>query len=175
MDKVKELAKKLKALAERGEGGEKRNAEKMLNKLLEKHGISIEQLNGENTEIEMITIKMKYEFIASIIIQSVVGEGQLYSFKDKDTGKKMRSKIGVKCSKAEFIEIQAKLDFYCKAFAKELTYFEIAFLHKNNIQPKTFNPENDERRKKLSRDEYLKVRLISGGINQHSFFKQIEE
>jgi hypothetical protein len=175
MDKVKELAKKLKALADRGEGGERLTAENMLQKLLKKHDISIAEIEGESTEIEMISISKKYEFISHIIIQSVVGECPFYSFTNKDTGKNLSSKTGVKCTKAEFIEIQAKLDFYYKVFETELHYFEIAFLHKNNIEPKTFNPENDDRRKQLSYEESQKIRLISGGIDEHPFLKQIGE
>ncbi len=41
MDKIIELAKKLKALSERGEGGEKLNADRMLKDLMNKHDISL--------------------------------------------------------------------------------------------------------------------------------------
>ncbi len=47
MDKYIELAKKLKAHADRGFDGEKINAEKMLNRLLEKHGITIEDIEQD--------------------------------------------------------------------------------------------------------------------------------
>ena len=50
MSKYIELAKKLKALADRGIGGEKINAEKMLNALMKKHKISIEDIEGEKQE-----------------------------------------------------------------------------------------------------------------------------
>ena len=47
MSKNIELAKKLKALADKGIGGEKSNAEAMLNNLMKKHNITIEEIEGE--------------------------------------------------------------------------------------------------------------------------------
>ena len=46
MDKA-ELLRKVKALAERGVGGEAKNAEEMLARLMEKYGISEDELGGE--------------------------------------------------------------------------------------------------------------------------------
>ena len=47
MSKNIDLAKKLKALADRGVDGEKTNAEAMLNSLMKKHNITIEEIEGE--------------------------------------------------------------------------------------------------------------------------------
>ena len=47
MSKQIELAKKLKVLADRGVGGEKDNAEKMLSDFVKKHNLTIEQIEGE--------------------------------------------------------------------------------------------------------------------------------
>lgn len=44
MEKYIELAKKLKELADRGTGGEKVNAEQQLTRLMEKHGITLEDI-----------------------------------------------------------------------------------------------------------------------------------
>ena len=57
MNKHIELAKKLKALADKGIGGEKVNAEKMLNDLLKKHNITIEDVEGEKTENYFFKVK----------------------------------------------------------------------------------------------------------------------
>jgi hypothetical protein len=46
MNKIIELAKKLKALSTQGFGGEKINAEKMLQKIMVKHNLTIEDVAG---------------------------------------------------------------------------------------------------------------------------------
>ncbi|MBQ3317950.1 MAG: hypothetical protein IJG69_08445 [Spirochaetales bacterium] len=47
MTAKEELLMKLKALAERGESGERENAERMLASLMDKYGITEEQLDAE--------------------------------------------------------------------------------------------------------------------------------
>ena len=47
MNNKEELVKKIKALAESGVGGEKKNAQKLLQELMTKYNISEESLNGE--------------------------------------------------------------------------------------------------------------------------------
>ncbi len=50
MSKIITLAKKLHALAERGVGGEKINAEYKLKELCQKHNISLDDLESEEAE-----------------------------------------------------------------------------------------------------------------------------
>ena len=173
MSNYLELAKKLKALAERGVDGEKLNAEAMLQKLMKKHDISIDELEADAIEIEFININRNFELITMVLIQSVIGEVKFYTM--SKNGKMISTKIGFKCKKHELIEIQAKIDFYIKAFKAELEIFEVAFLGKNNIRPKFFNPENDHLRQKLDMETYQKIKSMQNGIDNHQFHKQIEQ
>lgn len=66
-----ELGKKLKALSEQGIGGEKTNAEKMLNSLLKKHNISIEDIEGEKVDYYYFKIKKDDVRLWSQIVKSV--------------------------------------------------------------------------------------------------------
>jgi len=52
-----ELGRKLKAIAERGIGGEKINAEKMLENLLKKHNLTIDDIEGEKTDNYFFMLK----------------------------------------------------------------------------------------------------------------------
>lgn len=173
MSNILELAKKLKALADRGVDGEKLNAEAMLQKLMKKHNISADELETDTIDTEFININRNFEFLTMILIQSVIGEVQFYEIRKK--GKRILNKIGFKCKKHELIEIQAKIDFYIKAFKAELEIFEVAFLGKNNIRPKFFNPENDHLRQNLDMETYLKIKSMQNGIDSHQFHKQIEQ
>lgn len=61
MSKIIELAKKLKALADRGEGGEKVNAENKLQQLIKKYGITTEEIEGEQQHDYFFKIKTTRE------------------------------------------------------------------------------------------------------------------
>ena len=61
-EKTIERIKKLQALAERGVGGEKDTAEKMLRKMLKKNGIqSLDDLQDDNYEYVLFPYSGKYE------------------------------------------------------------------------------------------------------------------
>ena len=61
-DKTKARIKKLQALAERGVGGEKTTAEKMLQKMLKKNGIkSLEELETDSYEYTLFSYHGKHE------------------------------------------------------------------------------------------------------------------
>ena len=61
-EKTIERIKKLQALAERGVGGEKETAQKMLNRMLEKNGISsLEELENEEYEYTLFSYNGKHE------------------------------------------------------------------------------------------------------------------
>lgn len=47
MDKKRELLQKLKALADRGVGGEKVNAQRKLDEYMRKHGYTLEDLDEQ--------------------------------------------------------------------------------------------------------------------------------
>lgn len=59
--KVEAKLRKLLALAQRGEGGEKDNAQRMLEKLLARHGMSIDDLVDDRREIRWFPISTKYD------------------------------------------------------------------------------------------------------------------
>lgn len=61
-EKTVQRIKKLQALAERGVGGEKTTAEKMLKKMLEKNGISsLDELEEDEVEYFLFSYKGRHE------------------------------------------------------------------------------------------------------------------
>lgn len=61
-EKTIQRIKKLQALAERGVGGEKTTAEKMLHKMLEKNGISsLDELEKDEVEYFLFSYKGRHE------------------------------------------------------------------------------------------------------------------
>lgn len=126
-----ELARKLKALADGGVGGEKVNAKRALDALLKKlmlseKDIELEQLiefeYKARTDYER---RLLHQIAASVLGKSV----RIYSY--------ARSKVKyyIKAPTAPAIEIQMKYDFYSRLYYDELKIFFRAFIQKHSLFP----------------------------------------
>lgn len=177
-EKIISLAKKLHALALNGIGGEKENAAAMLDRLMKQHSITFDMLEGiEKKEytflIELENKKFFYQICASVL-------GNNY---DAYIYKKERSKkrtIKVVCTAADAVEIEAKYDFYLKAWQSDLEVFYSAFIQKNHIYRKETDEEREQRmanEKELTPeelDDLMKQRDLMRAMNKHHFAKQIK-
>lgn len=118
--------KKIKALAERGVGGEKSTAEQKLNKLLEENDIvSLDELEREQAEFELFSYNGKYE--KKLLLQcmyKVLNDLDFETYHRRGT----KQKVGIYCTKAEKIEIQLEFDFYKNALHEEMDRFVRAFI-----------------------------------------------
>ena len=92
MEKNIELAKKLKALSDRGVGGEKINAEKLLNDLLKKHGLTIEDVEGEKTDVYCFKASGIYAQLLLQIIKRVGFDLKVWMFSAKKV-KELRMQV----------------------------------------------------------------------------------
>lgn len=133
-EKTVERIKKLQALAERGVGGEKTTATKMLQKMLEKNGIkSLEELATEEVEYFLFSYSGKHEImLLKQCMYKVIGAaaGRHY-YRTKYT----RQKLGTYCTKAQKIEIELEFEFYRNIFYEELSDYMIAFIQAQEIYP----------------------------------------
>ena len=133
-EKTIQRIKKLQALAERGVGGEKETAEKMLQRMLEKNGIqSLDELQSEEYEYVLFSYNGKHEkkLLMQCIYKVLTAAGDRTHYRTK--GK--RQKLGIYCTKAQKIEIQMEFDFYRKVFYEELDDFVVAFINAQKIFP----------------------------------------
>lgn len=129
MNKYLEVAKKLKALAEKGVGGERYSAQQALDRLMRQHSFLKEDLENETRSYCDFFIKPKYKKLMIHIALSVIGnEAKTYM-----SYVHSKSKIQFKVTPAEHIEIQAKYDFYVALYEDELLIFEYAFLLKHDL------------------------------------------
>ena len=114
-EKTIQRIKKLQTLAERGVGGEKDTAEKMLQKMLEKSGIrSLDELQSEEYEYTLFSYNGKHE--RKLLVQCIykvmtaAGDRRYYRSKGK------RQKLGIYCTKAQKLEIEMEFMFYRNVF-----------------------------------------------------------
>lgn len=161
--------KKLQALAERGVGGEKETAQKMLQQMLKKNGISsLKELEDEKVEYTLFSYNGKHEIklLKQCIYKVMTAEKKVTYYRSKGT----RQKIGIYCTKAQKIEIELEFEFYRNVFYDELNTFMDAFIQAQKIVP-TDAPED-------SYDELnpkdIKIAFMAQGIKRKSRTAMIE-
>ena len=101
-EKTMQRMKKIQTLAERGVGGERDTAEKMLQKMLKKNGIrSLDELQSAQYEYVLFPYNGKYEkkLLKQCIYKALTAAGDRTYYHTK--GK--RQKLGIYCTKAQKI------------------------------------------------------------------------
>ena len=174
MEKHIELGKKLKALADRGVGGEKVNAEKLLKALLKKHNITIEDIEGEKTQEYFINLDTVQGKLFSQIAGKVKRDLKLYGEFPKAFIKKfkLRGNHMIKCTPAEYIEIEAKYDFYYKLYTAELKIFWKSFLKANDL---LMDATEDYKPTKQQLEEWKRIEDMANKIKKGEFMRQISQ
>ncbi len=177
MSKILELAKKLKELADRGIGGEKNTAEAMLNALLKKHKISIEEIEGDKLEDYFFTLKNNLAPLWGQIVKHVDSNIKRYGEFPAKLVKKhlLKGNYMISCTASQYIEIESKYSFYEQLYNEELKYFYSAFIKANNLlidnPNKPFVDAED-----LSEEDYERYKRIddlSKKIKVGQFRKQL--
>lgn len=134
-ERLIEKLMKTKALAERGVGGERENAERILAAMLQKYGISLDDLESEEETTHWLTFKTDLERrLLHQLAYKYCGSGHAYGCVGKYTNRP-RKKVGIDCTNAIYIEIEADFDMYRRALEEDLEIFYSAFIAKNNIYP----------------------------------------
>lgn len=174
-NKIINLLKKLSELAKRGVGGEQENAERMLHDLCKKHGISLDDIEGEKvSEYEFHVPKEQSKFFCQVV-SSVLGNDIDVMYATVDRKKVVQRKY-VKCSDAEYVEIQAKWEFYWKKYNDDLEIFYAAFVQKNKLYIKKLDDDDDDTEPTLEeRQRLFRMRQMMDGLDRHSFHKQITQ
>jgi hypothetical protein len=170
MSKIIELAKKLKALSDRGEGGERFNAEVKLKQLMEKYNISFEDIEDDTILMREFNYKRGQEQILIQSIRSVVGrKPKILNYK-KGYGK--QTTFLVECTQYQFIEAQAVFNFYWPRNQADLDAFRLAFIYKNNL----FSPDAESESKPPTDEEYEKIQKVikmMDVLDKNHFRKQL--
>ncbi|HDF4164020.1 TPA: hypothetical protein ACMU2U_001430 [Clostridioides difficile] len=163
MDILLEKIRKVKILADNGVGGEQESAQRILKRLMEKHSISIEDL--EVKKVEKYYFRYKDNIEKKILTQVIGIVTNLdYAYKVH-----RRKEFKVECTIAKKITIDMYFDFYKKAFNKELKSFLYAFFYKNNMLIKGSDEEANE-----SKYDMCKIAYMVEGISEYIPMKMLE-
>jgi hypothetical protein len=158
------LLKKIRALAERGVGGEADNAEEILRRLMEKYGVSEDELDEEERRRHDFEYHGKeQEKLLRQVVYKVTG-GYAYNLVYRASGRKVKTRLGADCTAAEKVEIEFLFDFYTRLWERERDAFLSAFIQKHRI----FTIRDDIEPQEVSREELLKMQTLMLGMSDES-------
>jgi hypothetical protein len=169
-EKTTKRIKKLQALAERGVGGEKETAQRMLRRMLEKNGIeTLEELESEENEYTLFSYNGKHEsrLLRQCMYKVMGAKESITTYRTRG----LRQKIGIYCTKAQKIEIELEFEFYKRVFYEELDIFISAFIQAQGIFPE--DAPEDSSNELTERD--IRTALMAQGIERKQRNAMIED
>lgn len=167
MSKILELARKFYELSKRGVDGERQNAQKKLDEIMQAHNLTIEDIEGEEVTEHYFTFPLHLQKLLHQVAHSVLLDVKVYGITDEP------NKNCMIITAAQAVEIQMKFDFYAALYESEEKIFYQAFISINKI----FHPDapvNDA--DDLSEEdllEQMRVFKMKKLIESKPFYKQI--
>jgi len=157
--KLKEKLGKLYQLAKKGVGGEKENAEKFLKKLLDKHGLTIEDLEKEEKVDKFYNYtSIKSRELIHQIVYHVIG-------KDMITWNIPTYKcVGVEATNYQHIQIKELVLFHLENMKikkkKFLETFYSAYVQKHSLFPPKELSNKEDEEEELSREDWENIEKV---------------
>ena len=179
-EEILDRLRKMKQLADRGVGGERENAERLLAEIAAQYGIDLATLEEEKLEDFYVTLKESWKRkmlsqLCALKRQELKREGvslENYRMTMWRCNKPNLYSVS-NCTKAEWLELMAKLEVLSRAYKRQLDDFYKAFLMANNL---LIEPDDDKEQQKLSREErsrLFRVAQMSMGIEKSQLNKQL--
>lgn len=173
MTDQKERLKKLYALALRGVGGEKVQAQAILDKLLKKYAMTLDDLDEEiinDYDLEYHG-KEQERILKQTVYKVTDDKNSFYHLLYTESGKTCRTRLRVHCTAAQKVEIEFLFDFYKRVWEKEKEALLQAFFQKHRIFG---NLKQGEKAVELPLEELEKLSALMRGLSDEQPLKQIE-
>ncbi len=155
MDKAKKRMRKLLALAERGVGGEQETAQRMLDTMLHKHGITLSDLTNKETTLHFWSCYTKHDRTLLLYICGMVLDSTTIKYT------KQGRQVGVKLTAADRITVDLHYQMLRKGLREHVDRAVTAFIMANELYPKTVSTDDDVPRER-TREEEMKWDEIRG-------------
>ena len=174
---------KIKALADSGVGGERDNAQRILDELMQRFGITEEDLASESEDLHFFTISdpstKSYDWKLLSQLAMLINPDFKIMPINREIRKMLRFHPGSRlcnivmtCTRAQFVELTAKYTIYRKGWEENLETFFYAFLQRNGLLAKA-NPNNKPTRQQIELAE--RAQRMQHGITQTEYYQQIEQ
>lgn len=173
-DKLRARLAKLLALAQRGVGGEKDNAQRMLEKLLAKHGMTLADLLDDGEKKADLRIPFKGVEDRKLVFQVIAAV--LDTHKPKVYRYKGDRAVLVEVTPAQRADILVRLDAYRKPLAAAINKAKAtalaAFIQVNRVFPASDDPESGEP-DELAADELAALLAAMRGMQPTPVHQQL--
>ncbi len=142
-DKIKARMLKLLALARQGVGGEAQNAHAFLQKMLDKHGMTMADLEDSEQPKTRVNFKWTdplHKRLLIAVICKVLNRNEFSHWRRP----RERSSFRVELTAAQHVEVDLMMAAYWPALQRQTDLMLAAFTHKNNLYPdvESKEPEN---------------------------------
>lgn len=173
--KIKDRMLKILALARQGVGGEQENAERMLETLCKKHGITLDELESRGTaELHWFYVNSKHEKrllfqIVNLFVSDAKRRDTVFSHKARSRA------VGFNLTPGEHAQVKVGFETYKAAWLEQQDLFFTAFIWKNRIfglsDSKDDAPELTEEQKAKAR----RAAEMMKGIQKTDVLPRLEE
>jgi len=165
MKSIKSTLQKLQALANGTNfEHERESALEHLYRLMDKHGITEQDLSDEATSTYELKFKGKRErHLLLQVLYKVFGNMNWTQYAYTRNGRKISTQMGVDCTSSQKVEIDFLFGFYKDLYRREEETFYGAFIQKHSIFG---NSTGDG--KELSKEEALKLHMLMEGMSDDS-------
>lgn len=166
---------KMKALAERGESGERDNAARLMESVAAKYGIDLDAVGAEAESDHPVTFS---GWKKSLAVQ-LLGLMRIEQYGDRNAdhcymasiGRGAKKRLFVTCTDSQFVELMAKHSVLCRDYEEQRKAFYRAFLVANDLLlPAVENEQFSDRELEEAR---LSNRLAAG-IKRSNLHRQLE-
>ena len=163
---------KLLALAKRGVGGEKENAQRMLDKLLAKHHMKLSDIINDDEALIRSFFNYGSPLEKKLLINIVCAVTNSYSYTEiikHGLGRKM----GFKLTRSQFNEIRFLYIIYRKELTRGVDNFYKAFVYKNDIFPTVDTGKSRTELSLQEKKDLADVMKLMDSIERTAIHKQI--
>lgn len=171
METIIEKLKKVKELADRGEAGEALAAKALLMKLLEKHGLTLEDIEDDIKHSYLF--KYTYAREKTVMLQCIskITDNPKLSYSYR---KDKRKEFWVDLTEWQYVEAKDMIDFHLRQFRKDMELkmdsFLRAYLSKHNL----FADSSEPGEGKLTPEELAEfLRQYEGMDLQETYTKKL--
>lgn len=170
MSKYLDLAKKIKALAEKGSPGERENAARALKSMMLKYGITESQLDDEIEDYRAIKVginKYHHRLLEQICYMVFnIPDFPIYRVNSERGTRYLFTTI------SKHIEIECMFEFYKARFDEQLSLYYDAFVMKNDLYPEgSAKPESFFSEAEI--EKMRKAAAIASGLETSEYRKQL--
>lgn len=160
---------RLLALSRHGEPGERNAASRALDRLLDQYGMTVGELDDDETSLCWFRIRTKLERpLIMNIVGMVTGVSEIRSYSEG----RSKTRIGYDLTASQEASVAHLFDHYRRVLDRDLDVFVEAFIVRNRIFPEVLK----EREHRLTADEMARIRQslrMMGGVTVSSPLRAI--